>query len=153
LAFVLIFIPAYSFFDVYVEPQRHTLGFEGDGHSPALIKATMRGENLHGVEKYICALLPQWKKPGWWTRLSCVFCVVAFVSLIGHFDAARFHPALNLEAARHRLIVIGSENARLDAALNLQTASGGLVVVMAYQTGFNVSFDFHTCPSPFRFRY
>jgi hypothetical protein len=51
--FVLIFIYAYSFFGISVEPRRrHNLGFEADGYSPLLRKATMRGENLHGAEKY-----------------------------------------------------------------------------------------------------
>ena len=42
---VLIFIPVYSFFSVYVKPQRHVPGFEASDRGLSLIKATARGEN------------------------------------------------------------------------------------------------------------
>jgi hypothetical protein len=50
--FDLIFIPAYSFFDVSVEPQHRVLGFKAGDRRPLPIKAIAQGKNLHGAEKY-----------------------------------------------------------------------------------------------------
>src|SRR5262249_13394863 len=62
-----------------------------------------------------------------------------------------FDAALDLEAARHRLIVVvrvvrfaNDDNPSLDSTLDLQAASQRLVVLRASSTSLDVCFDFHT---------
>jgi hypothetical protein len=67
-------------------------------------------------------------------------------------NSASFDAGLNLQTARHFLVVIlGVETTSLDAALDLQTATNRLIVIsgdlLQTVTSLDVCFDFHISPS------